>query len=197
MVRVTSMLIVVGLGLLVVGCGDDDELADLVDSAPTDAAGGSEDAVEGEGDGASDPADGGADGSEGLTPPPIDPASMPPTGDTRLEVEGLTFDFAAADAAQGPAYSCSVEDGAIRAELQVPGGTFLARGDQPDGATWFGSVTISHPDTERIYFSVPGTDGTFAVDGSVAVYEGEFFWRTSSDPTLQEPAGIGTVHISC
>lgn len=130
------------------------------------------------------------------TVPEIDPAAMPSPGDVQFEVEGTTHAFAAAEAIES-AYSCSVDSGAVVVEVQLAPGALLLQASRADGETWQGSVTISPRGSERIYFSSPGFDGTFAVEGTMAVYEGDFYWRTSDDPGSREEAGTGMVRVTC
>ena len=172
----------------VVACGDDDESAD--EATPVDA-----DSEATGADVEAEPSDAAAD--TGASAPEIDPVDMPAVGGVQFVVEGSTYDFASADAAGGPAQSCSVGPSEIVVELQTQPGALVVQASVLDGEQWVGSVTISPPGTDRIYSSTPGPEGTFAVDGSMAVYEGAFFWRTSADPGLREDAGVGTVRMSC
>lgn len=181
------------VGLVLASCGSDDD-----EASPGGLAGGVDvddaaDGPGGDGGGDASPDDGGGE----LAAPEIDPAAMPPVGDVRFEIEGATHDFSAADAAQGPAYSCVVDPTSITVELQTQPGQLAAQAIRGDQTRWQGSITIAPPDTDRIYSTTPGADGIFAVDGSMAVYEGEFTWRTTTDPALREPAGVGTVRFSC
>lgn len=181
--RFCLLMVAISLGVATVGCSDDDATSPSVedngDTITTDEVTTDSD-----------------DATGSLARPQIDPALMPAPGDVQHEVEGATYDYAAADAATS-AYSCSVSSTAIVVELQVSGGAMATQANSSDGQSWQGTMTLSHPDTDRIYFSSPGIDGTFAVDGTMAVYEGAFHWRTSSDPGLNEDAGTGTVRITC
>lgn len=187
-----STLVIV---LVAAACGGSDDTGDDVspdtgvseqaESSDADAGGETTEAVDG--------SDGSADSPSGE----IDVASMPAVGDVQFEVEGATYDFLAANAAQGPAYSCVVEPAQIVVELQMSPGALLVQVNNPDGEKWLGNITISPADSDRIYFSEPGFDGTFVVDGTMAQYTGDFFWRTSADPASREDAGVGTVRLSC
>lgn len=181
--------------LLGAACGGSDDDADDASSAPA----GTEQAASpdgGAGSETTEPADESV-GPEDAPAGGIDAASMPATGDAQFEVEGATYEFAAADAAQGPAYSCSVGPSEIVAEFQLSPGALLVQVNNPDGEQWLGNITISPPGSDRIYFSEPGFNGTFVVAGTMARYDGDFFWRTSDNPASNEEAGVGTVRLSC
>lgn len=177
-----SFSLVVALGAAS-GCGGDDTA-----STPEAAAVAGDAEVPG---GSEDDAAAGGPGT-----PEIDPAAMPGAGDAQFVVEGATYEFGAADAAES-AYSCTVSPDSVVVELQLRPGAMLVQANRTDGEPWQGSVTISPAGADRIYFSTPGFDGTFAVEGSMAVYEGNFSWRTSDDPARREDAGTGTVRMSC
>lgn len=194
MARLLRVPIVV-IVLAAAACGGSDDDAGDASSAPE----GSEQVTSPDADAADESTDAAdeSEGSKDATPGEIDAASMPATGDAQFEVEGATYEFAAADAAQGPAYSCSVGPTQIVAELQLSPGALLVQVNNPDGEQWLGNITISPPGSDRIYFSEPGFNGTFVVDGTMAQYVGDFFWRTSDNPASNEDAGVGTVRLSC
>lgn len=191
LLRISTLVIV----LAAAACGGSDDTGD--DASPESAA--SEQAESSDADAGSETTDAanGSDGPEDAPTGEIDVASMPATGDAQFVVEGATYDFAAADAAEGPAYSCVVGPTEIVAELQLSPGALLVQVNNPDGEKWLGNITISPAGSDRIYFSEPGFDGTFVVDGTMAQYDGDFFWRTSDNPASREDAGVGTVRLSC
>jgi hypothetical protein len=189
--RISALVIV----LAAAGCGDGDD--DGGEAIP--GPGASEQATSPGADAGSETSEA-ADASDGAQATPsaeIDAASMPASGDAQFEVEGTAYDFVAGDAAEGPAHSCAVSPTQIVVEMQLSPGALLVQASNPDGDKWLGNITISPPGSDRIYFSEPGFNGTFAVVGTMAQYDGEFFWRTSDDPASSEEAGVGTVRLSC
>lgn len=186
------LVLVVTLGMTLVACGGDDA-SPVASTVPSDSEDGGDSTESGDVD-SSVADDASTGGGRTIV---IDPASMPSPGDGQFEVEGTTHDFAAADAAGGPASSCSVDPAAIVVELQLSPGALLLQANSADGENWQGMVTISPPGSDRIYFSTPGFEGTFAVQDTMTIYEGDFFWRTSDDPAAREEAGIGTVRVTC
>lgn len=171
----------------IAACGGDD---DASTPAADGGTGSSPDEVGGD-----DSDDEGSITDFGPSEPVIDPAAMPEQGDTRLLVEGETFDFAAADSA-GSAYSCAVSEGSITVEYQLSPGLLSVQATH-DGDRWQGQLTIAPPGTDRIYSSEVGLGGTFAVEGTLAAYKGDFTWRTNENPAALEDAGPGTLLISC
>lgn len=191
----TLIPILMALGVVCVACGGgDDESPSSASGSPEAPGGADDDGAQDESDSAESGADAG--GSIGAAIQ-IDPTTMPSPGDAEFDVEGSTFVFSAADAAGGPASSCSVDPAAIVVELQLSPGAMLVQANNADGNTWQGSVTISPQGSDRIYFSTPGFDGTFATQDNMAVYEGDFFWRTSDDPASRNDAGTGVVRMTC
>jgi hypothetical protein len=188
---VWSASLVLVLVVTTVACGGDDErphIASQDDGDTPRTASTSADPA--------DAAPGTGNGPGAPAAPQVDATAMPGVGNAQFVVEGTAYDFAGADAAGGAASTCTVDPGVVTVELQTSPGALLVQAGF-DGQRWQGSVTIRPPGVDRIYFSAPGFDGTFAVEETMAVYEGTFYWRTADDPAHRAEAGIGTVRMAC
>jgi hypothetical protein len=168
-----------------VACGSDD---DESPSPPAEEAGASVVDESDDDTTATEP----ADDSDAAAPgaPSIDPATMPAPGNLQFVVDGSTYDFDLS------AYDCQVSSDVIFIGATDESDVFVTATYSADGG-WAGQLQIEEPDGDRVYGSLAGLEGTFAVDGTTAAYEGSFSWTTRADPGSVQDAGTGTVKIAC
>jgi hypothetical protein len=184
----TSTVIVscVAMTLGWAACGSDDETpAPAADEADASQEAGSDEATS-----ATEPATDSDSDSGELDAPSIDPATMPASGNLQFVVDGSTYDFDIST------YDCQVGPDIVFVGATDESDVFISATNSGDGG-WAGQLQISEPDGDRIYGSLAGLEGTFAVDGTMAAYEGNFGWTTRANPGVSEDAGIGTVRIAC
>lgn len=137
------------------------------------------------------PSDGGGSGQDVQADdaPVIDPAAMPESGHLEFEVANQVYDFDIST------YDCQIGPDIVFVGLTDEGGVFISA-TSTDGS-FAGQVQINAPDTGRVYGSLAGLEGQFAVEGSTAVYQGRFGWATRDNPGVSEDAGTGTIRIAC
>lgn len=115
---------------------------------------------------------------------------MPASGVLQFVVDGSSYDFDISG------YDCEVGPDVIFVGATDESDVFISATISSEGG-WAGQLQIAQPDGDRVYGSLAGLDGTFAVDGTTTAYEGGFSWTTRANPGVSEDAGTGTVRIAC
>ena len=193
--RVTAAIVVT----LVIssGCGSDDETDG---TAPADE-GSERSGDDGGSDGAADaeePSDAGVDAMPVGEAPELDPSTMPPPGEARVEVDGQTFVFLESEMIDG-VFACEVRDDGITINFQSDRHDMLLQGAAQADGTILASTTVVPEESDFRYASTNGggNGGGVAVQGQQVLYAGRFDATPKDDLASFADVGQGTVAVTC
>ena len=132
-----------------------------------------------------------------VEPPTIDPGSMPPPGEARLEVDGQTFVFRQSEMLEGP-FACDIFESGITVNFQSDGHDLLLQGAAtPEGKIIASATVVPQESGNRYASSGAGDQGAVATDGSYVLYEGRFDRTPKDDLASFTDVGIGTISVTC
>ena len=186
MIEIRRRLVLLAVvGLLVVSCGgDSDDPSDLADGSTS--AGESSQSGDGQGS------------SNAGQIPELDPSSMPPPGEARVEVDGKTFVFRQSEMLESP-FACEIRDNGITVNFQSDRHDMLLQGaTQADGSI-LANTTVVPEESDFRYASTTGggNGGGVAVRGAHVLYSGRFDATPKDDLASFSDVGTGTVAVTC
>ncbi len=129
--------------------------------------------------------------TESAEPASLDPSTLPPPGQARVEVDGQVFILEAAGSVH---FACDVTDDEIRINYQETESGSLTIQASPVTGEWNGSITFAAGDG-NYGGSLPGLAGLAAGPEGV-VYTGTLTYRTYSDPASGRDVE-GTIAVNC
>ena len=143
----------------------------------------------------SEPSEAGSDGD--FDTPDIDPSSMPPPGEARVEVDGETFVFRQADMLEGP-FTCEIRDNGVTINFQSDRHDLLLQGAvTPDGEL-IATTTVSPEESDNKYTAQnAGGAGAVAAEAPHLVFVADFSSYPKDDPASFNDAGTGTIRVTC
>lgn len=144
----------------------------------------------------SEPSDAGSSDGE-FDAPDIDPSSMPPPGEARVEVDGETFVFRQADMLEGP-FTCEIRDNGVTINFQSDRHDLLLQGAvTPDGEL-IATTTVSPEESDNKYTAQnAGGVGAVAAEAPHLVFVGSFSSYPKDDPASFNDVGTGTIWVTC
>lgn len=157
------------------------------------SSGGEGDGDQGQDAGSSDIGGSGSD----FETPDIDPSSMPPPGEARVEVDGETFVFRQADMLEGP-FTCEIRDNGVTINFQSDGHDMLLQGAVTAEGDLIATTTVSPEESANKYTAQnAGGAGAVAAESPHLVFVGDFSSYPKDDPADFNDVGTGTISVTC
>lgn len=140
--------------------------------------------------------DNGGSGNEFDTPD-IDPSSMPPPGEARVEVDGETFVFRQADMLEGP-FTCEIRDNGVTINFQSDGHDMLLQGAVTPEGDLIATTTVSPEESDSKFTAQnAGGAGAIAAEAPHLVFVGSFSSYPKDNPADFNDVGTGTISVTC
>lgn len=176
------VLVAVLTALLIVACGGGDSSGD---------PGGEGGQDQGQEDGSA------SGGIEDFEEPAIDPSSMPPPGEARVEVDGQTFVFKQSEMLEGP-FACDIRDNGVTINFQSDRHDLLFQGAVAESGRLVISTTVSPEESDNKYGGQSSSgSGAAVAESPYVLFVGNFLSSPKNDPASISDAGVGTIAITC
>lgn len=134
---------------------------------------------------------------DGFVAPDIDPSSMPPPGEARVEVDGETFVFRQADMLEGP-FTCEIRDNGVTINFQSDRHDMLLQGAVTPSGDLIISTTVSPEASDNKYAAQSaGGAGAVAAEAPHLVFVARFDSYPKDDPASFNDVGTGTISVTC